>query len=579
MTNSYITTPIYYVNDAPHIGHAYTSVVCDALARLKRLNGETVKFLTGTDEHGQKVEKSAIKNGKTPQEFCDEVSLKFRNLAKFLDISNDDFIRTTEDRHKKTAQIFWNKLLENGWIYKDVYEGWYSIRDEAFYGEDELVNGKAPTGAEVEWQKEESYFFKLSAFQDILLEICQIGKAHLSHEGSTTKLRFNDVISPSFRKNDVISPSFKKNEVASFIRGGKELVKGHLKDLSISRTSFKWGIPVPNDENHIMYVWLDALTNYLSALNYPEGQDFKDFWENGNVTHVVGKDILRFHAVYWPAFLIASEFQKEEFDKINEEYQGLYLLNSYSKDPRSEKIKNILPDEIFAHGWWTNEGEKISKSVGNIIDPYKEIEWLESFGISQELAIDYFRYFLNKEIFIGNDGDYSRERFVNRINSELANNIGNLAQRSLSMIFKNNDGFLVYNTSFDKESEELLEKIKELIKDVLECNFKVSDSYSILELIITISSKTNEYFANKAPWNLKKEGKIEEMNNVLYVVAEIVRKIAILLLAFTPKSADKILDLLNISQNERNFANLENPLKFGAKINEPTPIFLRLNHK
>lgn len=537
MTKFYITTPIYYVNDAPHIGHAYTSVVCDVLARLRRLKGDEVKFLTGTDEHGQKVEKSAIKNGKTPQEFCDEVSVKFRDLANFLNISYDDFIRTTEDRHKKCAQIFWQKLEANGWIYKDVYEGWYSVRDEAFYGEDELIDGKAPTGAEVEWHKEESYFFKLSKFQKILLKTYE-------------------------EFDNFIAPSSKKNEVISFVRGGKELVEGHLKDLSISRTSFKWGIGVPGNENHIMYVWLDALTNYISALSYPDGENFKDFWQSkkSQKIHIVGKDILRFHTVYWPAFLIASKFNEKELDQNN-----------------LDKLIDILPTQIFAHGWWTNEGEKISKSVGNIIDPYKEIEWLETFGISQELAIDYFRYFLNKEIIIGNDGDYSRERFINRINSELANNIGNLAQRSLSMIFKNNDGFLAEKFNFDVESTKMLEVSQKIIQEILDCDFNAHDSYQILEKLIHLSSLANSFMEVKAPWNLKKDGKIDEMNTVLYVAAEVIRKIAILLLAFIPTSANKILDLLNIDPHHRNFANLKNPLKFGSKINEPTAIFLRLN--
>ncbi len=564
MTNSYITTPIYYVNDAPHIGHAYTSVVCDVLARLKRLKGNDVKFLTGTDEHGQKVEKSAIKNGKTPQEFCDEVSVKFRNLADFLDISYDDFIRTTENRHKKTAQTFWKKLEENGWIYKDVYEGWYCVRDEAFYNEDELIDGKAPTGAEVEWQKEESYFFKLSEFQDILLEIYE-------------------------KFNGFISPQSKKNEVVSFVRGGKEYEKGALKDLSISRTSFKWGIEVPGDKNHIMYVWLDALTNYLSALGYPDGERYKKFWldnscndagyystgknekkvdeknrkidaEHGGKIHIVGKDILRFHAVYWPAFLIAGKLTKDE---VNSSDIGEFV--------------DILPSKIFAHGWWTNEGEKISKSVGNIIDPYKEIEWLKSFNISEELAIEYFRYFLTREIAFGNDGDYSRERFINRINSELANNIGNLCQRSASMIWKNSEGKLVKKDDIDDEGKDLLGFAGESLRfdyEIEDCDFD-----EILLNVILIASRANEYFDKKAPWNLKKEGKIEEMNNVLYVIAEAVRKVAISLLAFTPKSANKILDLLNIDPEKRSFSYLDTPLEFGSKINEPTPIFLRLNTK
>lgn len=536
MKKSYITTPIYYVNDAPHIGHAYTSVMCDALARLKRLNGCEVKLLTGTDEHGQKVEKSALTRNKSPQEFCDEISQKFRDLADFLGISYSDFIRTTQDRHKKTAQIFWQKLNENGWIYKDVYEGWYAIRDEAFYGEDELVDGKAPSGAEVTWHKEESYFFRLGDFQDILLKIYE---------------QF-----PEF-----INPKSKRNEVISFVKGGKELIKGSLKDLSISRTSFKWGIKVPDDENHIMYVWLDALTNYLSALNYPQGADFKEFWEDKSsiVTHIVGKDILRFHGVYWPAFLIGSKFKKSDLDSI-----------------KLEDLFGVLPDRIFAHGWWTNEGQKISKSLGNVIDPYLEIEWLKSMNIEEELAVEYFRYFLVREVIFGNDGNYSREVFMSKVNSELANNIGNLAQRTLSMIFKNSDGFIAKNPQIDSQGKELIDfglEIENKISHLIEsCDFD-----EILNLTVNFASKANEYLHHKAPWNLKKENKIDEMNDVLYVACEVIRQLAILLLPFTPNSAKKILDFLNIANEERNFANLSNHLKFGSKINEPKAVFARIS--
>lgn len=529
----YITTPIYYVNDVPHIGHAYTSVMSDILARLHRLQGDNVKFLTGTDEHGQKVEKSALKNNKTPQEFCDAISIKFQNLADFLDISYDDFIRTTEDRHKKTAQIFWQKLQNNGWIYKDIYEGWYSIRDEAFYSEDELVEGKAPTGAEVSWHKEESYFFKLGKFQDILLKI------------------YDEL--PNF-----ILPKSKRNETISFVRGGKEYIAGNLQDLSISRTSFKWGVKVPGDENHIMYVWLDALTNYLSALAYPDHEDFENFWQKGQVKHIVGKDILRFHCVYWPAFLIASKFNTDELDQIE-------VAN----------LKDILPNQVFAHGWWTNDGQKISKSVGNVIDPFCEIDWLKSFGLEEDLAIDYFRYFLSREVSFGNDGNYARDNFVQKINSDLANNIGNLCQRTLSMVFKNNAGILAKKPKFDQKADELL-KVGQKIAEKLETNINKCDFDTILDDIILLASNANEYLHEKAPWNLKKEGKIEEMNDILYVSSEIIRQIGILLLAFMPKSANKMLDLLNIAKNDRNFANLANPLPFGCKINEPKAIFQRL---
>lgn len=504
----YITSPIYYVNDVPHIGHAYTSTACDVVARFKRLEGFDARFLTGTDEHGQKVEKSAKAREKNPQEFCDEVSQKFRDLTKTLNLSNDDFIRTTEERHKKCAQKFWEILEKNGFIYKSTYEGWYAVRDEAFYNEDELVNGKAPTGAEVEWHKEESYFFKLSAFEDKLLALYEAAP-------------------------DFIRPQSRFNEVHSFVKGG-------LRDLSISRTSFSWGVKVPGDEKHVMYVWLDALTNYLSALGFPdESSDlYNNFWVNASESpiHMVGKDIVRFHAVYWPAFLMAAN------------------LN--------------IPHSIFAHGWWTNEGEKISKSLGNVISPHTELEWLESLGCGTETAIDYFRYFLLREVPFGNDGDYSRQSFLLRINAELANNIGNLAQRSLSMIHKNCGGeILAENHHSNKYLEEYFVAMK---------SFSFERA---IGAIINFASDINKNFNDAAPWNLKKEGRISEMNEALYLATESVRIIAILLSPFMPNSADKLLDLLNIDKEERDFAALDKSLKIGHKINEPKAVFLRLSEK
>lgn len=503
--NFYITSPIYYVNDVPHIGHAYTSIACDVVARFKRLEGFDVHFLTGTDEHGQKVEKSAKNCGKNPQEFCNEVSQKFRELAQTLDLSNDDFIRTTEERHKKCAQKFWEILDKNGFIYKSIYEGWYAVRDEAFYGEDELINGKAPTGADVEWHKEESYFFKLSTFQEKLLTLYEAAP-------------------------DFILPQSRFNEVVSFVKGG-------LKDLSISRTSFSWGIKVPDTEGHVIYVWLDALTNYLSALGF-QNEDtklYQDFWVDAveSPIHMVGKDIVRFHAVYWPAFLMAAN--------IN------------------------IPHSVFAHGWWTNEGKKISKSLGNVIDPYKELEWLKSCGCSDETAIDYFRYFLLREVPFGNDGDYSRQNFLLRINAELANNVGNLAQRSLSMIYKNCGGEILAEISHtNKYLEEYFTAMR---------NFSFERA---IGSIIEFANNVNKNFNDAAPWNLQKEGKISEMNKVLYTAAESVRVIAILFSAFMPKSSKLILDLLNIDQSQRNFAALNKPLKAGHKINGPKIIFPRL---
>lgn len=524
--NFYITSPIYYVNDVPHIGHAYTSISCDVMARFKRLEGFNVRFLTGTDEHGQKVEKSALTRNKTPQQFCDEISAKFRELAQTLNLSHDDFIRTTEERHKKSAQEFWRILEKNGWIYKSVYEGWYAVRDEAFYGEDELVNGKAPTGADVEWHKEESYFFKLSAFQDKLLALYEAVP-------------------------DFIQPDSKRNEVISFVRGGKDYVKGALRDLSISRTSFSWGVPVPDVENHVMYVWLDALTNYLSALGFPNENDplIQKFWCDtiDSPVHVVGKDILRFHAVYWPAFLMAAQIP--------------------------------LPNKVFAHGWWTNCGQKISKSLGNVIDPHAELEWLRTMGCDHEQAVDYFRYFLLREVPFGNDGDYNRNSFINRVNAELANNIGNLAQRILSMIYKNNDGKIVNFGYFD-EAKELLEKAYKL-KDEVTSEMDKFAFDQVLEKIVNFARACNHFIDHKAPWNLKKEHRYEEMNLVLSVVAEALRCIAITLQPFVPELSKRLLDILNIDQKQRTlkFADTNYALNLAHKINEPKGVFPRLEIK
>ncbi len=494
----YITTPIYYVNDKPHIGHAYTSVACDVLARFKRLDGYQVKFLTGTDEHGQKVEKSAENAGVTPQEFTDAVSQTFRDMVEMLGLSNDDFIRTTEERHIRAAQAMWKKLLDNGDIYLGSYSGWYAVRDECFYTEAELVEGKAPTGAPVEWVEEPSYFFRLSKYQQPLLDYYN---AH-----------------PEF-----IGPDARRNEVMRFVEGG-------LIDLSISRTSFKWGIRVPGDEKHIMYVWLDALVNYLTSIGYPdeESPEFRNFWPAS--LHMVGKDIVRFHAVYWPAFLMGA---------------GL-----------------PLPQRIFAHGWWTNEGEKISKSVGNVIHPSSLIS---VYGLDQT------RYFLLREVPFGNDGNFSRIAMVQRINSELANTIGNLAQRSLSMIHKNCDAIIPEPTSKLKGmSDAELAQIRKY--------FDEQKFHLVLEEIVNKARKANEKIDAEAPWSLKKEGSEEslsKMRQVLYELAEEVRQIAILLQAFTPDSASKMLDQLGVAANKRQIAYLQMPLDFGVAIDKPEGVFPR----
>ncbi|MCH9754089.1 MAG: methionine--tRNA ligase [Alphaproteobacteria bacterium] len=501
----YITTPIYYVNADPHIGTAYTTLVCDVLARFKRLEGYDVKFLTGTDEHGQKISQSANKSNLKEQEFVDQVSKKFLDLFKLMNISNNDFIRTTQDRHKECAIAFWDLLQENGHIYLDKYSGWYSVRDESFYSEDELVDGKAPTGAEVEWIEEESYFFNLSKWEDKLLEFYQ-------------------------KNPDFVFPKYRFNEIVSFVKGG-------LRDLSISRVSFKWGVPVPNNPEHVIYVWLDALTNYISALGFPEKtNDMQNFWPAD--VHMVGKDITKFHAIYWPAFLMAAGID--------------------------------LPKQVVSHGWWLNEGEKISKSLGNVIDPVSLIG---------EYGLDQVRYYLMREMSFGNDGSFSKSSFLSRINSDLANKIGNLVQRTLSMSYKN------CSESIPQYSEENISEIYaeyDILKDALSVINKVKekiDQYNFhhaLEVIISFVDDLNIFVDHQAPWELKKTDQ-QKMEKVLYVVLESVRYFSILLIPFIPDSANRILDNLLVPQSERDFNFLfkEYALKGGA-INKPEGIFPRL---
>jgi methionyl-tRNA synthetase len=502
----YVTSPIYYVNDVPHIGHAYTTLACDVLARFMRLDGREVKFLTGTDEHGQKVEKSAEKSGLSPQAFTDKVSQRFRELFKIMNISNDDFIRTTEPRHKNAAQAMWNKLVESGNIYLGKYDGWYSVRDEAFYNESELTaDGLAPTGAPVEWVEEPSYFFKLSSWQDKLLEL---------YENN-----------PGF-----IRPESRRNEIINFVKGG-------LTDLSVSRTTFKWGVPVPGDEAHVMYVWLDALTNYISAIGYPnlEAEDFKKFWPAD--VHIMGKDITRFHAVYWPAFLMASGLE--------------------------------APHSVMAHGWWTNEGQKISKSVGNVIDPFALIE---------EFGLDQTRYFLMREVIFGNDGNYARSAMINRINSELANNIGNLMQRTLSFIAKNAEGKVPEVTpEFISQAynSELLELAK-VLHEKAQVYMDEQNYNAVLDEIIRLATHANIFIDREAPWSLRKTD-LNRMNEVLYILLETMRYIGIFLQPFIPVSAEKMLDSLGVPEDQRSFKMLsqEYALKPGNHLPAPEPIFPR----
>lgn len=586
----YVTTPIYYINSEPHIGSAYTTIVSDVVARYMKANSYDVKFLTGTDEHGQKVQRSAEKKGLNPQEFADGISEKFRDLVKLVncepshfDAIDDDFIRTTHPKHKETVQKIWNKLKDNGWLYKDSYAGWYCVSDEAFYEESELIDGKTSLGKEVEWVEEENYFFRLSEFQKPLLAIYR----HY----------------PEF-----VQPESKRREVSAFVSGlsykecdeGQKPLSDYLKDLSVSRTTFEWGVKVPDDEKHIVYVWLDALSNYLSALGYPDGEEYKKYWKNDRVAlrvageahdkrtdrnietlehnpqhdtvmHIVGKDILRFHTVYWPAFLIGLSYTREEIQ--NTEFDCKFVMKLLSE--------GVLPTHIYSHGWWTNEGLKISKSLGNAIYPETELEWMESLGATPEAAVDYLRYFLLREMPFGNDGDYSREKLIEKVNADLVNNLGNLAQRSLSMIFKNCDGKIPEPTSFVPNDKKLLDYLTD--NEFLNYENRLTllrtnlDFQGMIEQICKFGNECNTYIEEQAPWALKKTN-VRRMDTVLYVLAESIRKIAIMLKPLCPISADKILDQLKISSNEREFANLTNDfmIKSNIEIEKPQGVFPRL---
>jgi methionyl-tRNA synthetase len=512
-TPYYLTTPIFYVNDAPHIGHAYTMVACDALARFMRLDGRRVHFLTGTDEHGQKVEKSARAAGVDPQSFCDRVSQNFRDVAKLMNISNDDFIRTTEPRHVRASQALWRKVAArktpkgNDNIYLGKYSGWYAVRDEAFYGEEELTTGpdgikRAPSGAEVDWLEEPSYFFRLSEWQDWLLDFFEQN--------------------PNF-----IAPAARRNEVVSFVKSG-------LRDLSISRTTFTWGIPVPGDEKHVMYVWFDALINYITAVGYPdvESDAFKTFWPAS--LHMVGKDIIRFHCVYWPAFLKAGGVAP--------------------------------PQRVFGHGWWTVEGQKMSKSLGNFIPPY---DLVHNYGL------DTVRYFLLRELPFGSDGDLSDHAIVHRMNGDLANDLGNLAQRVLSFIHKNADARVPQPlpNSFTEADRNLLSMASNLIVSVRDC-FERQELHHALEFIWTVVGEANRYVDFQAPWALRKTDK-NRMATVLFVLTETIRYVAILLQPIVPQSAARLLDQLSVAQESRNFSFLSQPLVPGTPLPAPEGVFPR----
>ena len=478
--NFYITTPIYYPSGKPHMGHAYSSIIADIFARFKRLEGYNVLFLTGTDEHGLKIQREAEKNKKDPKLFCDELSAKFEQLTKILNLSNNDFIRTTEKRHHKSVENIWARLIKSGDIYLDKYSGWYSVSDEAYYDEDELevIDGKkrsVASGSAVDWVEEESYFFKLSSWSKKLLDYYKDNK-------------------------DFILPNSRKNEVIKFVEKG-------LKDLSISRTSFSWGIPVPNNKNHVIYVWLDALTNYLSALNFPDTNDakYKNFWPAD--VHVIGKDILRFHAIYWPAFLLAANLP--------------------------------LPKRVFGHGWILSDDKKMSKSLGNILDP---IEIINSYGIDQ------LRYYLTKEVSLGNDGSISMENLKNCINNDLANNYGNLCQRVFTFIKKNCFNKIPDKKNLIEQDEKLLNNLKNNLPNLIKIMNK-QNLNEYLKIVVSFSFDANKYFNDSEPWSLKKTDS-SRMETILYVISEQIKNISILLNPIMPEATGKILETMNINKED-----------------------------
>ena len=485
--NFYITTPIYYPSGKPHMGHAYSSIIADFFARFKSIDDYNVHFLTGTDEHGLKIQRSAEKAGKDPKEFCDQISQTFKDLSKTLNLSNTDFIRTTEDRHKKTVQHLWSLLEKNDNIYLSNYSGWYSVSDEAFYNEDEIeeIGGKKiakSSKSTVEWIEEESYFFRLSKWQKPLLEFYE-------------------------NNPDFILPESRKNEVISFVKSG-------LKDLSVSRKTFTWGIPVPSNDKHIIYVWLDALTNYLSALNYPDTNDelFKKFWPAS--IHLIGKDILRFHAVYWPAFLLAAKIE--------------------------------LPKKVYGHGWILSGEEKMSKSKGNILAPLKIIE---------EYGLDPLRYYLVKEVSFGNDGNISQERLEDCINSDLANNYGNLCQRVTAFAMKNCDGKIPAKIDFQPDDLKILNKFQENL-DTIRSKINEQNINFYIDFIVNSLFEANKYFNDQEPW--KKKDNLIRLNTIVYTTLEIVRKISFLLYPIIPETSLKALKIFDLSEKDIKLETISN---------------------
>src|SRR5579862_4281963 len=503
----YITTAISYPNGPPHIGHAYEAIATDAIARFMRLDGYDVYFLTGTDEHGQKIQQTATREGITARALVDRNVERFRAMVARMECSNDDFIRTTEERHHRSSEEIWRRMEKAGDIYLDKYAGWYSVRDEAYYAEDETqlneqkVRVSSKTGTPVEWVEEESYFFRLSAYQEKLLKLYE---------------------QPNF-----VLPKERLNEVASFVRGG-------LQDLSISRTTFDWGIRVPGNAKHIMYVWVDALTNYITAVGFPDDKSemFKRYWPAA--LHVIGKDIVRFHAVYWPAFLMSA---------------GI-----------------AVPKRIFSHGFLFNRGEKMSKSVGNVIDP---------FALADAYGVDPLRYFFLREVPFGQDGNYSHEAIVNRINADLANDLGNLAQRSLTMIGKQFAGKVPEPGAFSVADKTILAAADAMIATARE-HMKTQSLHQVLNTVWAVVADANRYFASEAPWALAKTDP-KRQGTVLYVTAEVLRCVGIMAQPFVPSSAAKLLELLAVEPEERSFSELNGKKRIapGRVLPQPSPVFPR----
>jgi len=508
--NFYITTPIYYPSAKPHMGHAYSSIIADFFARFKKIDGYNVFFLTGTDEHGLKIQRAAENNKKDTLKFCDEISKTFKDLTKTLNLTNTDFIRTTEKRHKESVQFLWNELKKNDDIYLSKYSGWYSVSDEAFYNDDEIIEDNGIKIAKisksiVEWVNEESFFFRLSKWENKLLKYYE-------------------------ENPDFIQPESRKNEVISFVKNG-------LKDLSVSRKSFSWGIKVPGNDNHVIYVWLDALTNYISALNYPniENKLFKNFWPAS--IHLIGKDILRFHAVYWPAFLLAANIK--------------------------------LPKRVYGHGWILSGEEKMSKSKGNILDP---LDIIDIYGL------DPLRYYLIKEVSFGNDGNISKERLEDCINSDLANNYGNLCQRTVSFAVKNCDQKIPEKIKFEKDD---LDFLNEFSSNIDEIRLKL-DNQNInfyIDFIVDKLFAANKYFNDQEPWK-KKDDQIR-LNTIVYTTLEIIRKISFMLYPIIPDTSLKALKIFDIKEKEIIFSSISkhDVLKMGAKINSIDILFKKIDKK